>query len=76
MASSTEGLKPKNPSPTLPTREGLNVPHPQRSNFAKALPRVLSPLVGRWRQPEGDFLGRWSNLPRSVAKHIIIEGAR
>ena len=77
MASRTEG-KRKNPSPTPPQKgEGLNVPHPQHSNFAKALPRVLSPLVGEMAAARGGLsLARQSNRHQPIAKHFVIEGAR
>ncbi|TRL40054.1 hypothetical protein [Rhizobium straminoryzae] len=73
-----EGLKKKNPSPTPPhKREGLNLPHPQRSHLAKALPRVLSPLVGEMAVARGGlFLAGQRHRRQPVAKHVVIEGAR
>ncbi len=66
----------KAPSPTPPHKgEGLNLPHPQRSHVAKALPLVLSPLVGEMAAARGGLsLAGRSNRHQTIGKHNVIEG--
>ncbi|MBP2548782.1 hypothetical protein J2858_001698 [Neorhizobium galegae] len=68
----------KNPSPTPPHKgEGLNMPRRQCSHLARALPRVLSPLVGEMAAARGGlFRAGQCHRHQPFAKHIVIEGTR